>query len=117
MELNGHVFVNYQVNILQSCEQCCSYIWPMEKACLCSSKCELIGPGVALSSSGFFLIVMSLFIYSGIVLWAGIKEIKLSLLVIETLLLNWTRKEGSRLPPSKNGSILIPQVFPSVGPS
>ncbi|XP_013918426.1 PREDICTED: unconventional myosin-IXb isoform X2 [Thamnophis sirtalis] len=36
VELNGHVFVNYQVNILQSCEQCCSYIWPMEKACLCS---------------------------------------------------------------------------------
>ncbi|XP_066491862.1 unconventional myosin-IXb isoform X2 [Tiliqua scincoides] len=35
-ELNGHVFVSYQVNILQSCEQCCSYIWPMEKACLCS---------------------------------------------------------------------------------
>ncbi|XP_061457369.1 unconventional myosin-IXb isoform X8 [Rhineura floridana] len=34
-ELNGHVFVSYQVNILQSCEQCCSYIWPMEKACLC----------------------------------------------------------------------------------
>ncbi|XP_039194459.1 unconventional myosin-IXb isoform X2 [Crotalus tigris] len=36
VELNGHVFVNYQVNILQSCEQCCSYVWPMEKACLCS---------------------------------------------------------------------------------
>ncbi|XP_026554658.1 unconventional myosin-IXb isoform X4 [Pseudonaja textilis] len=36
VELNGHVFVNYQVNILQSCEQCSSYIWPMEKACLCS---------------------------------------------------------------------------------
>ncbi|KAH0625728.1 hypothetical protein JD844_033934 [Phrynosoma platyrhinos] len=35
-ELHGHVFVSYQVNILQSCEQCCSYIWPMEKACLCS---------------------------------------------------------------------------------
>ncbi|XP_054835743.1 unconventional myosin-IXb isoform X3 [Eublepharis macularius] len=35
-ELNGHVFVSYQVNILQSCEQCSSYIWPMEKACLCS---------------------------------------------------------------------------------
>ncbi|XP_053147682.1 unconventional myosin-IXb isoform X2 [Hemicordylus capensis] len=34
-ELNGHVFVSYQVNILQSCEQCCSYVWPMEKACLC----------------------------------------------------------------------------------
>ncbi|KAL8177927.1 UNVERIFIED_CONTAM: hypothetical protein K2H54_023642, partial [Gekko kuhli] len=35
-ELHGHVFVSYQVNILQSCEQCSSYIWPMEKACLCS---------------------------------------------------------------------------------
>ncbi|XP_044311862.1 unconventional myosin-IXb isoform X2 [Varanus komodoensis] len=34
-EFNGHVFVSYQVNILQSCEQCPSYIWPMEKACLC----------------------------------------------------------------------------------
>ncbi|XP_060131267.1 unconventional myosin-IXb isoform X7 [Zootoca vivipara] len=34
-ELNGHMFGSYQVNILQSCEQCCSYIWPMEKACLC----------------------------------------------------------------------------------
>uniref|UniRef100_A0A670KFA6 Myosin IXB n=1 Tax=Podarcis muralis TaxID=64176 RepID=A0A670KFA6_PODMU len=33
-ELNGHMFGSYQVNILQSCEQCCSYIWPMEKACL-----------------------------------------------------------------------------------
>ncbi|XP_070603858.1 unconventional myosin-IXb isoform X3 [Erythrolamprus reginae] len=41
VELNGHVFVNYQVNILQSCEQCCSYIWAMEKACLCSI-CKLI---------------------------------------------------------------------------
>uniref|UniRef100_A0A8D0H190 Myosin IXB n=1 Tax=Sphenodon punctatus TaxID=8508 RepID=A0A8D0H190_SPHPU len=35
-EHNGHVFTSYQVNILQSCEQCNSYIWPMEKACLCS---------------------------------------------------------------------------------
>nr|XP_020636705.1 LOW QUALITY PROTEIN: unconventional myosin-IXb [Pogona vitticeps] len=35
-ERNGHVFVSYQVNILQSCEQCSSYIWTMEKACLCS---------------------------------------------------------------------------------
>uniref|UniRef100_A0A8D2IRN4 Myosin IXB n=1 Tax=Varanus komodoensis TaxID=61221 RepID=A0A8D2IRN4_VARKO len=35
VEFNGHVFVSYQVNILQSCEQCPSYIWPMEKACLC----------------------------------------------------------------------------------
>uniref|UniRef100_A0A8C6XCU1 Myosin IXB n=1 Tax=Naja naja TaxID=35670 RepID=A0A8C6XCU1_NAJNA len=40
VELNGHVFVNYQVNILQSCEQCPSYIWPMEKACLCTI-CQL----------------------------------------------------------------------------
>uniref|UniRef100_A0A7M4G1Z5 Myosin IXB n=1 Tax=Crocodylus porosus TaxID=8502 RepID=A0A7M4G1Z5_CROPO len=35
-EHNGHVFMNYQVSIRQSCEQCSSYIWPMEKACLCS---------------------------------------------------------------------------------
>ncbi|XP_064030805.1 unconventional myosin-IXb isoform X2 [Pogoniulus pusillus] len=34
-EHNGHVFTNYQVSIRQSCEHCCSYIWPMEKACLC----------------------------------------------------------------------------------
>ncbi|XP_063003177.1 unconventional myosin-IXb isoform X2 [Elgaria multicarinata webbii] len=34
-EIHGHVFVSYQVNILQSCEQCPSFIWPMEKACLC----------------------------------------------------------------------------------
>ncbi|KAM9515717.1 unconventional myosin-IXb isoform 2-T2 [Guaruba guarouba] len=36
----GHVFTNYQVNIRQSCEHCSSYIWPMEKACLCSA-CKL----------------------------------------------------------------------------
>lgn len=30
--------MSYQVSIRQSCEQCSSYIWPMEKACLCSSK-------------------------------------------------------------------------------
>ncbi|XP_067417310.1 unconventional myosin-IXb isoform X3 [Emydura macquarii macquarii] len=35
-EHNGHVFTSYQVSIRQSCEQCSSYIWPMEKACLCS---------------------------------------------------------------------------------
>uniref|UniRef100_A0A8C8S919 Myosin IXB n=1 Tax=Pelusios castaneus TaxID=367368 RepID=A0A8C8S919_9SAUR len=34
-EHNGHVFFSYQVSIGQSCEQCSSYIWPMEKACLC----------------------------------------------------------------------------------
>uniref|UniRef100_A0A8C3XLG2 Myosin IXB n=1 Tax=Chelydra serpentina TaxID=8475 RepID=A0A8C3XLG2_CHESE len=40
-EHNGHVFGNYQVSIRQSCEQCSSYIWPMEKACLCRT-CKLI---------------------------------------------------------------------------
>ncbi|XP_073180316.1 unconventional myosin-IXb isoform X6 [Lepidochelys kempii] len=40
-EHNGHVFTSYQVSIRQSCEQCSSYIWPMEKACLCSI-CKLI---------------------------------------------------------------------------
>lgn len=35
-----HVFVNYQVNIVQSCDQCTSYIWGMEKAYMCS--CELM---------------------------------------------------------------------------
>ncbi|XP_043358563.1 unconventional myosin-IXb isoform X14 [Dermochelys coriacea] len=40
-EHNGHVFKSYQVSIRQSCEQCSSYIWPMEKACLCSI-CKLI---------------------------------------------------------------------------
>ncbi|XP_075300110.1 unconventional myosin-IXb isoform X6 [Opisthocomus hoazin] len=39
-EHNGHVFINYQVSIRQSCEHCSSYIWPMEKACLCS-VCKL----------------------------------------------------------------------------
>ncbi|KAK2542159.1 Myo9b [Columba guinea] len=37
-EHNGHVFTNYQVSIRQSCEHCSSYIWPMEKACLCSGE-------------------------------------------------------------------------------
>ncbi|XP_072450556.1 unconventional myosin-IXb isoform X3 [Chiloscyllium punctatum] len=31
----GHLFRSYQVNIRQSCEQCSSYIWPMEKVLLC----------------------------------------------------------------------------------
>ncbi|XP_067832944.1 LOW QUALITY PROTEIN: unconventional myosin-IXb-like [Heptranchias perlo] len=34
-EYYGHMFRSYQVNIRQSCEQCSSYIWPMEKALLC----------------------------------------------------------------------------------
>lgn len=37
---NGHVFVSYQVSIPQSCEQCLSYIWLMDKALLCSGKCS-----------------------------------------------------------------------------
>nr|XP_033813082.1 unconventional myosin-IXb isoform X3 [Geotrypetes seraphini] len=41
VERNGHVFLSYQVNIGQSCEQCSSNIWPMEKAFLCST-CKLI---------------------------------------------------------------------------
>lgn len=33
-----HVFINYQVSIMQSCDQCTSYIWAMEKAYMCN--CE-----------------------------------------------------------------------------
>ncbi|KAM8765396.1 unconventional myosin-IXb isoform 18-T18 [Rhynchonycteris naso] len=33
---NGHVFASYQVSIPQSCEQCLSYIWLMDKALFCS---------------------------------------------------------------------------------
>ncbi|XP_073076044.1 unconventional myosin-IXb isoform X3 [Manis javanica] len=33
---NGHVFISYQVSIPQSCEQCLSYIWLMDKALLCN---------------------------------------------------------------------------------
>lgn len=36
---NGHVFASYQVSIPQSCEQCLSYIWLMDKALLCSGEC------------------------------------------------------------------------------
>uniref|UniRef100_A0A665X401 Myosin IXB n=1 Tax=Echeneis naucrates TaxID=173247 RepID=A0A665X401_ECHNA len=36
-----HVFVNYQVNIMQSCDQCSSYIWVMEKAYMCS-YCKMV---------------------------------------------------------------------------
>lgn len=35
---NGHVFASYQVSIPQSCEQCLSYIWLMDKALLCSGE-------------------------------------------------------------------------------
>uniref|UniRef100_A0A673YMM8 Myosin IXB n=1 Tax=Salmo trutta TaxID=8032 RepID=A0A673YMM8_SALTR len=31
----------YQVNIMQSCDQCSSYIWGMEKACMCS-YCKMV---------------------------------------------------------------------------
>ncbi|XP_072260772.1 unconventional myosin-IXb isoform X4 [Pyxicephalus adspersus] len=41
VESNGHVFVSYQVTIGQSCENCSSTIWPMEKAYLCSA-CKTI---------------------------------------------------------------------------
>ncbi|XP_069783927.1 unconventional myosin-IXb isoform X2 [Narcine bancroftii] len=40
-EVCGHMFRNYQVNIGQSCDQCLSYIWPMDKALLCCS-CKMI---------------------------------------------------------------------------
>lgn len=36
-----HLFSNYQVNIMQSCDLCGSYIWGMEKAYMCSA-CKLI---------------------------------------------------------------------------
>ncbi|XP_062280711.1 si:zfos-588f8.1 isoform X2 [Scomber scombrus] len=36
-----HVFTNYQVNIMQSCDQCMSYIWGMEKAYMCS-YCKMV---------------------------------------------------------------------------
>ncbi|KAJ7993176.1 hypothetical protein DPEC_G00269720 [Dallia pectoralis] len=36
-----HVFSNYQVNIMQSCDQCSSYIWGMEKAYMCSF-CKMV---------------------------------------------------------------------------
>ena len=35
-----HEFSNYQVSIMQSCDQCTSYIWAMEKAYMCSGKFE-----------------------------------------------------------------------------
>ncbi|MFT7798703.1 unconventional myosin-IXb-like isoform X3 [Arapaima gigas] len=36
-----HMFVTYQVNIMQSCDQCNSYIWGMETAYMCSS-CKMV---------------------------------------------------------------------------
>ncbi|XP_062413104.1 si:zfos-588f8.1 isoform X3 [Sardina pilchardus] len=36
-----HMFTTYQVNIVQSCDQCTSYIWGMEKACMCS-YCKMV---------------------------------------------------------------------------
>uniref|UniRef100_A0A3Q3X5D9 Uncharacterized protein n=1 Tax=Mola mola TaxID=94237 RepID=A0A3Q3X5D9_MOLML len=36
-----HSFTNYQVNIMQSCDQCSSYIWGMEKAYMCS-YCKMV---------------------------------------------------------------------------
>uniref|UniRef100_A0A673BL81 Myosin IXB n=1 Tax=Sphaeramia orbicularis TaxID=375764 RepID=A0A673BL81_9TELE len=36
-----HVFINYQVSIMQSCDQCTSYIWAMEKAYMCSC-CKMV---------------------------------------------------------------------------
>ncbi|XP_066502974.1 si:zfos-588f8.1 isoform X1 [Hoplias malabaricus] len=36
-----HMFTHYQVNIMQSCDQCSSYIWGMEKAYMCSD-CKLV---------------------------------------------------------------------------
>ncbi|KAG7456757.1 hypothetical protein MATL_G00239240 [Megalops atlanticus] len=36
-----HMFSTYQVNIMQSCDQCNSYIWGMEKAFMCRS-CKMV---------------------------------------------------------------------------
>ncbi|KAI7790960.1 putative unconventional myosin-IXb [Triplophysa rosa] len=36
-----HMFTHYQVNIVQSCDQCTSYIWGMEKAYMCS-YCKMV---------------------------------------------------------------------------
>nr|XP_055057587.1 unconventional myosin-IXb isoform X3 [Misgurnus anguillicaudatus] len=37
----NHLFSTYQVTIMQSCDQCTSYIWGMEKAFMCSS-CKMV---------------------------------------------------------------------------
>ncbi|XP_047230270.1 unconventional myosin-IXb isoform X4 [Girardinichthys multiradiatus] len=39
--LLNHGFINYQVSIMQSCDQCSSYIWGMEKAYMCSN-CKMV---------------------------------------------------------------------------
>ncbi|XP_053341324.1 unconventional myosin-IXb isoform X1 [Clarias gariepinus] len=36
-----HVFCTYQVTIVQSCDMCGSFIWGMEKACMCS-VCKMV---------------------------------------------------------------------------
>ncbi|XP_060729625.1 unconventional myosin-IXb isoform X1 [Tachysurus vachellii] len=36
-----HLFCTYQVNIVQSCDMCGSFIWGMEKACMCSA-CKMV---------------------------------------------------------------------------
>ncbi|MCJ8731902.1 hypothetical protein PDJAM_G00204560 [Pangasius djambal] len=36
-----HLFCTYQVNIVQSCDMCGSFIWGMEKACMCS-VCKMV---------------------------------------------------------------------------
>ncbi|XP_062386559.1 unconventional myosin-IXb isoform X2 [Sardina pilchardus] len=36
-----HLFSTYQVTIMQTCDLCGSYIWGMEKACMCSS-CKMV---------------------------------------------------------------------------
>ncbi|XP_058250213.1 unconventional myosin-IXb-like isoform X2 [Hemibagrus wyckioides] len=36
-----HLFCTYQVNIVQSCDVCGSFIWGMEKACMCS-VCKMV---------------------------------------------------------------------------
>ncbi|XP_066536632.1 unconventional myosin-IXb isoform X2 [Hoplias malabaricus] len=36
-----HCFNTYQVNIVQSCDLCSSFVWVMEKACMCSS-CKMV---------------------------------------------------------------------------
>ncbi|XP_069505320.1 unconventional myosin-IXb isoform X3 [Ambystoma mexicanum] len=40
-EHSGHVLIHYQASIGQSCEQCSSNIWPMDKVYLCNT-CKMI---------------------------------------------------------------------------